>query len=307
MQLGIDIRSRRGHRTRALTMEPHQSGPANPGPAAIDHYRLLRRLDRGGRGRVYAAEDTVHGRPVAIKLIPTSAATDAAALHRVARLRHPHVVGLFEIRTYPGGVYLVMELVDGPSLHTLLGEGRLSWPDATAILEAACRGVAAVHAAGVIHGDVKPGNILMVEGGAWSVERDEERVSFSSPFRPRLTDFDLARTVSAAGSSGVNGTPHFMSPEQCRGESCDERTDVYSLGATYHTLLTGRPPYRGATPWRLMFEHCAAPVPDPRRLYRDIPRACADVVARAMAKRRADRHGGAGELGDSLRALLLRR
>ena len=103
------------------------------------------------------------------------------------------------------------------------------------------------------------------------------------------------------------GTPHYMSPEQCREEECDERTDIYSLGATYHTLLTGCTPYAEATPVRIMFDHCSAPAPDPRAVHRDIPNACAEIVKRAMAKKRTDRYPNAREIQTALRAVLSRR
>jgi serine/threonine protein kinase len=102
-------------------------------------------------------------------------------------------------------------------------------------------------------------------------------------------------------------TPHYMSPEQCRTEKCDERTDIYSLGATYHTFLTGNTPYSGATPLRIMFEHCSAPVPDPRSVAPDIPEACGEIVVRAMAKKRAERYDNAREMQNALRVVLLER
>jgi serine/threonine protein kinase len=95
-----------------------------------------------------------------------------------------------------------------------------------------------------------------------------------------------------------------MSPEQCRGEELDERTDIYSLGATYHALLTGSPPHAGDTPLQIMFAKCSAPPPDPRRVVGGIPTPCAEIVSRAMARRRADRYDSAGKMRDALGALL---
>jgi serine/threonine protein kinase len=206
-------------------------------------------------------------------------------------VQHPHVVALYHTGTYPGGVYLVMELVDGCSVQSLLGDGALPWREATAILVAVCEGVMAVHARGIIHRDLKPANLLRTADGT-----------------VKLTDFGLARRLApsprGATEKQLAGTPHYMSPERCREEPEDERTDIYSLGATYHTLLTGCPPYAAASSLRIMFEHCSAPVPDPRKGRRGIPSGCAAIVLRAMAKKRADRYDNVRDMQDALRALL---
>jgi urea transport system substrate-binding protein len=209
-------------------------------------------------------------------------------------VRHPHVVCLYDAGTYAGGVYLAMELAEGGSVQSLLGGGPLPWRRATAILAAACRGLMAVHARGIVHRDLKPANLLRTAGGT-----------------VKLADFGLARWLDPSlgwdGWEPAAGTPHYMSPEQCREEENDERTDVYALGATYHTLLTGSTPYAGDTRLQIMIDHCSAPVPDPRQENRAIPQACAEVVMRAMAKRRADRYASARALRNALRAVLGRR
>jgi serine/threonine protein kinase len=280
-------------------MRPNVPAPQEI-PAMVDRYRLLRPLGRGGTGIVCEAEDTSLCRRVAIKLIPhapTSGAPPPQLLREariVSQVQHPHVVSLYDTGTYTGGVYLVMELVEGWSVQELLGAGPLPWREATAILVAACEGVAAVHARGIIHGDLKPANLLRTVDGT-----------------VKLTDFGLARwrdppKRSATGNERA-GTPHYMSPEQCREEECDERADIYSLGATYHTLLTGRTPYADSTLLQIMFAHCSAPVPDPRKDRRQIPGACAGIVTCAMAKKRADRYESTREMQSALRAVLLRR
>ena len=293
-------------------MASNQSSPANPSPrtpnapapqaipAAVDQYRLLRPLGWGGTGIVCEAEDTSLGRRVAIKLIPhepTSRVVPPQILleaRLASEVQHPHVVSLYDTGTYTGGVYLVMEFVGGRSVQSLLGDGPLPWREATTILVAVCEGVMAVHARGIIHRDIKPANLLRSANGA-----------------VKLTDFGLACWLDPSKRSAtckqLAGTPHYMSPEQCREEECDERTDIYSLGATYHTLLTGWTPYADATPLQIMFEHCSAPVPDPRKVHRKTPSACAEIVMRAMAKKRADRYDSAREIQNALRAVLLGR
>ena len=293
-------------------MAPNQPGPADPCPmtplwpvrqiipTAINQYRLLRTLGWGGAGIVFEADDTRLLRKVAVKLIPNEPAPVMTPLRilREAQLasqvRHPNVVSLFDSGTYAGGVFLAMELVEGQSMQTFLRDGPLPWHDATAVAFAACEGLAAVHDCGIIHRDVTPANLLRTADGT-----------------VKLTDFGLARRLDPLGLSAtwmrMAGTPHYMSPEQCRAEKCDERTDIYSLGATYHALLTGGTPYSGATPLRIMFEHCSAPVPDLRKASPEIPAACAGIVARAMAKKRAGRYDSAREMQNALRAVLLER
>jgi serine/threonine protein kinase len=268
-------------------------------PASIDQYHLLRPLGRGRSGIVFAADDTAVGRPVAIKLIPRrrNIGTDLALLNeaRVAQeVRHRHVVPLYATGAYAGGVYLVMEWMPGGSVQGQLADGPLPWPEATAVAIAACEGLAAVHARGILHRDVKPANLLRAADGT-----------------VKVADFGIARQLQRLKESSswdeVIGTPGFMSPEQCRGEECDERTDIYALGATYHTLLTGRPPYADALPLRVLFEHCSAPVPDPCQDRPDIPRACAAIVFCAMARARAQRYGSVLDMQQALRSVIFGR
>src|SRR5262249_53573641 len=158
------------------------------------------------------------------------------------------------------------------------------WPEATRALADACRGLAATHAAGLLHRDIKPGNLLRGRDGV-----------------VKVTDFGLAKYAVATGHSlttpgGVVGTPHYMAPEQCESKAVDARTDVYALGATYYALLTGHVPYAGAGPMEVMFAHCSGPVPDPRHVNPAVPEPCAAIVQKAMAKGPAARYAGPGEM-----------
>jgi urea transport system substrate-binding protein len=261
-------------------------------PARIHQYRLLRQLGWGGTSIVCEAEDTALDRRVAIKLICRECASWTAAprllCELAAQVRHPHVVSLYAAGTYAGGTYVVMELLEGGSVQARLDGGPLPWRQATAILISACAGVTAVHARGIIHHDIKPANLLCTADGI-----------------VKLADFDLA--CRRGSVKRMAGTPHYMSPEQCREEGCDERTDVYSLGATYYTLLTGCTPYADASPVQVMFAHCSVPVPDPLKVRRGIPSACAAIIRQALAKKRVDRYSSARELQEALRAALLGR
>jgi serine/threonine protein kinase len=257
----------------------------------LGKYSIARLLGKGGMGEVYEAEDTVLKRTVAIKLLPEALAANESALRRflneaghAARLNHPNVVTIHELDEFDGVHFIVMEMVRGGSTQERLrAGGAYDWREATEILAAACRGLAAAHAAGIIHRDLKPANIMRASDGT-----------------VKLADFGLAKATAEMGLSmsnlGSPGTPSYMSPEQCRFDELDELTDIYSLGATYYALLTGRPPYEGDVPVQVMFAHCTRPVPDPRCVVPETPAACAAIVERAMAKNLGDRFQSAAEM-----------
>jgi urea transport system substrate-binding protein len=263
----------------------------------VGKYLVTGRLGRGGMGVVYEAQDTLLERRVALKLV---AAAGPEAWRRclrearaAARLSHPNVVALYEAEQRDGLCYLVLELVPGGSAADVLRtRGAFPWPEATQAVADACRGLAAAHAAGLIHRDVKPANLMRAPDGV-----------------VKLADFGLARAAeqtgpSVASSLRAGGTPQYMSPEQSRGEPLDARTDLYSLGATYYALLVGRPPYPGDAPLPLMYAHCSKPVPDPRAERPEVPEGCAAVVQRAMAKYPAQRYRTAADMLADLEAVL---
>lgn len=248
-------------------------------------------------GAVYEAEDTLLGRRVAVKVVPRPGQGGDPLLDRLlreakaaAQLSHPNVVTVHHVGRWPGGYYLVLELVRGGSLQDRIASGTpLPWMEATCAVADACLGVHAAHAAGFIHRDLKPSNLLCDESG-----------------RVKVADFGLVcggdLTTSTPGR--LVGTPYYMSPEQCRSEPADERSDVYALGATYFVLLTGQTPYPAGSPMLVMFAHCSAPPPDPRAVVPSLPPGCSAIVQRAMAKAPADRYQSAAEFRTALRGLL---
>ncbi len=268
--------------------------------ALLGKYRLLRRIGRGGMGAVYEAEDPSLGRVVALKVLLPELAERADAAKRfeiearaAARLNHPNVVAVYDVGVERGTAWLVMERVRGESAQARIQErGPLPWREATATVADVCRGLAAAHEAGLIHRDIKPANLLLLEDG-----------------RAKLADFGLAKILDGSspaltGSGYVLGTPHFMSPEQGNGTAANERSDLYSVGATYYALLTGQPPYPGTTPLQVLHAHFSGPIPDPRTVRPGVPEPCAAVIRRAMAKDPADRYASAGEMLAALEATL---
>ena len=202
-------------------------------------YTLDREIGRGGMGAVWLGHDEVLGRPVALKrigLLPGADSTDLARAEReaklTARLNHPHVVAVFNFvaDTDSDHRWLVMEYVDGPTLAQLIrSEGRLSPDDAAPLLWQAADALVAAHAAGIVHRDVKPSNILL----------DRHR-------RVKLTDFGIARITGdpmLTQTGLVTGSPAYLAPEVATGQRGDEAVDVWSLGATLFHMLSGRPPY----------------------------------------------------------------
>lgn len=278
---------------------------ALPGPATalsreaaplIGRYCLVRSLGAGGMGEVYEAVDTTLERSVALKLLAADLVQDRDARQQflrearaAAQINHPHVVTVHEVDQVGATVYLAMELAEG-SLQDLLNAGQpVPWREATRLVAEACAGLAAAHAAGLIHRDLKPGNLLRVGG------------------RVKLADFGLVKragTTTTAPGAGIKGTPAFMSPEQCRAEPVDVRSDIYALGATYFALLTGQVPFASGGPFEVMFAHCIQPIPDPGAVVAGLPAACTAIVRRAMAKEPIDRYPTAAALLDALQMLL---
>jgi serine/threonine protein kinase len=235
--------------------------------STLGRYRILELLGQGGMGTVYRAEDTFLHRQLAIKVLDRANMDDAEAVRRflleaqtMAQLDHPNVVHLFDAGTEDKYCYLVMELIDGADGEALLANGPLDWRAATEMIADACRGLAHAHAAGMIHRDIKPGNIL----------RGTDGVS-------HLSDFGLVKMLTdhwpVTMPHAVIGTPDFMSPEQFFGERVGPASDIYSLGATYFALLTGHAPFESAQNLHELAEaHRSWRVPDPRTLNPAVPR-----------------------------------
>ncbi len=267
----------------------------------IGKYRITKLIGSGGMGVVYAAHDTIISREVAIKFLSGKAAANDTALKRfvqearaVGQLQHPNVVGLFDVDQFEGAWYLVMELVDQGTAGDLLDEGEpIAWQRATSIIADACRGLVAAHAKGLIHRDIKPDNIMLAADGT-----------------AKISDFGLAKiqdrtTPTLTQANQVLGTPHYMSPEQCRSANVDARTDIYSLGATYYDLLTGTPPFAKSTDvMQIMYAQCHEPTPDPGQLADDLPPLCRGIIEQAMAKDPADRYQTAAEMLADLQLLI---
>ncbi|MFO0604030.1 MAG: serine/threonine-protein kinase [Polyangiales bacterium] len=271
-------------------------------PLIAGKYRVLRVLGRGGMGVVYEAENTWTGRRVAVKVLADER-RDAEQVARflqeartTATLRHPAVVDVLDMGRDPDtqDLYLVQELLVGETLRARLDrDGALAPEEAVRVVRAVLEGLAAAHAAGVVHRDVKPSNVMLTEGGS----------------RPRLIDFGIAKAAAGDASAvetstgQILGTPAYMAPEQLRGErSVDAQADVWSAGAVLYECLSGRAPFRADNYNLLVYAVLSGEARPLRDAAPDVPPGLAAVVDRALSADRARRYASAAAMLDALDA-----
>lgn len=285
-----------------LNPSPGHEAPANAVPSfpvpGWERYELVGFLGQGGMGQVFLAQDPRLRRKVALKFVRGD---DAALARRFlaearaqARVEHERVCQVYEVGEVQGRPFIAMQYVEGQPLHQLARE--LTLEQKVLVLRAAAEGVHAAHRAGLIHRDLKPSNIL--------VERTED-----GRLKPYVMDFGLARDWREQGSTAtgaVLGTPHYMAPEQARGEveGLDRRADVYSLGATLYHLLTGHPPIPGANGLEVLSHISTLEPRPPRALDPNIPVDLEAIVLKCLEKERPARYDSARALAEDLERFL---
>jgi serine/threonine-protein kinase len=256
-----------------------------PGERVDDRYRLVTRIGRGGTAEVWRAHDQLLGREVAVKLPGPRATRDPALLNRLriearatARLDHPNVVTVHDVGEFTGPdgrplPYVVLELVAGPTLARALGSGPLPWRTAVRICAQVAAGLAAAHARGIVHRDVKPDNVMLTDRGA------------------RLVDFGISASVGeidATPDGELLGTPAYLAPERLETGSVRAACDVYALGLLLYQALTGELPWRWEGLIQLLTAH-RYKVPASLDRMPGLPPEVADLYRRCLAKRPADR------------------
>ena len=272
--------------------------------ATISHYRVTGKLGTGGMGVVYEAEDMRLPRKVALKFLPEEVADDPDAARRfrreaetVALLSHPHICTIYEIDEHEGRSFIAMECIEGVNLKTFITRNA---PETSVIVDISLQitdALGAAHAKGIVHRDIKPGNILV---------GDDARV--------KVLDFGLARRlrtddtaeIGADGSTMPGrpiGTANYMAPERILQLPLDPRSDLFSLGVVIYEMATGRLPFAGASPSETVTNVLDKdPVPlsalAPHR-----PKALCQIVQRLLAKKAGDRFASAGDLADALRTV----
>lgn len=260
------------------------------GRALDGRYELHALIGEGTFGRVYRGLDRRLARPVAVKVIKPWWAEGPGGVERfereaqlTARVSDPRIVQIFDVGQADEGLYYVAELVRGESVSARLRRGPLGPAEATDIAEQLSRALASAHLRRVVHGDVKPANVLIAPGG-----------------QVKITDFGLAKLLGGGGDQStatVVGTPTYMAPEQARGRSITPASDVYSIGVVLFEMLAGRPPFGGGSPVEVALRHLQDPIP---ALPPTTPRALRAIVERALAKEPRDRFSDGGEMADAL-------
>ena len=289
----------------ALPPESRRLGALQIGDVVDGRYQLVRDLGRGAAGVVFEARHLYTGRFVALKMVlpeshPESAGELGARLQRegraLASIRHPGVVDILDGGiTVEGAPYIVMDMLNGRTLEGLVASrGRLPVAEAVGMTLQLCDALTAVHAAGVVHRDVKPSNVVLV--------REPDGAE-----RFKLVDFGVARMHDSSQDKltsvgAVLGTPAYMSPEQLLAqEEVDATSDVYSVGVTLFEVLSGELPFAGGYPQVVAKVISSSPAPALASVANDVPAALAKVVDRSIAKKRADRFTTAADLALALR------
>lgn len=256
-------------------------------------YRFERRLSAGTEAAVWLARDTRSGDPVAVKQLSKRGSADPTTRRRFARgvrlarrLDHRHVVRLLDADPTGPRPYLVDEYVPGETLEQILQRGHLPAATAIRITGALARALAHLHGRGVVHGDVKPGNVLVRNDG-----------------EVKLSDFDVARDLNTPADSHIFGSIHYMSPQRVAGAAVLPSDDIYGLGVTFYEMVSGRRPFTGANPLEVAMAHRRGTVV-PIRTVRALSPAAAAILSGMIATSADDRYGSAGYVAMSLDAVI---
>ncbi|MBF8285680.1 MAG: Protein kinase protein, partial [Anaerolineales bacterium] len=260
----------------------------------IGPYRVVEQVGVGGMATVYKAYQPSMDRYVAIKILPHYLSQDPEFVKRfqrearaIAKLEHAHILPVHDYGEYEGIAYIVMRYVEAGTLKDRMAQGQLPLDEIGRLIEQIGGALDYAHRLGVIHRDIKPGNVLLdTQGDTY------------------LSDFGLARMMEATQqltASGVGlGTPAYMSPEQGQGVKVDHRSDIYSLGVILYEMVTGHVPFEAETPMAVVIKHITDPLPLPRTVKPDVPEPIERVILRALAKDPAHRYQTAGEFVQAL-------
>jgi len=281
-----------GHSLRAHEMPR----PAPCSGQVIGGCRLVKKLGEGGMGAAYEARHLGLDIPVVVKVLHTELTRQGACVDRfvqearaAAKLKHPNIVGVYNVGCEAGVYFIVMEFVESGSLQEMLTrKGRLPPTSAVKLVGDVCRGLQYAHENEIVHRDIKPANILLNASGV-----------------AKIADLGLAKRLdedfTMTQSGMIMGTPYYLSPEQAAdAKHADHRADIYSLGCMFYEMVCGKVPYAGDTLGRIILAHAQAPIPDPRVQTPGISERLANMIVKMMAKRPADRFQSAKEVLDAL-------
>ncbi|MEZ4725987.1 MAG: protein kinase [Caldilineaceae bacterium] len=265
----------------------------------LGKYELVERLGRGGMAEVYKAFQPGVERHVAIKVMHGHLSDSPEFVQRfqrearsIGQLQHPHIGRVIDFDVEADVYYMVMDYIQGGTLDEYLtSKGTLPIDEAVRITLQLADALAYAHQRGMVHRDIKPGNIMFMD---------------DAHTHALLTDFGIARLLDEQNNMTMTGalvgTPNYMSPEAARGEPCDARADIYSLGVVFYELVTGRTPYAADTPYSFLMKQANEPLPPPRTLNPNVPTALEAVLLKALAKEPKARYQNATELATALRS-----
>ncbi len=264
------------------------------GSSFAGRYQIIEELGKGGMGRVYKVFDQEVQAKMALKLIKPEISADKQTINRfrnelkIARdISHKNICRMYDLGKEAGNYFITMEYVSGEDLKSFIRRSRqLVVGTAIFIAKQVCEGLAEAHRLGVVHRDLKPGNIMIDREG-----------------NAKIMDFGIARSFSVKGITGAGvmiGTPEYMSPEQVEGKEVDQRSDIYSLGIILYEMLTGQVPFEGDTPFTVGVKHKSEIPKDPSELNAQIPQDLNRLVLKCLEKTKERRYQTAGELGDDL-------
>ena len=265
---------------------------------SLGRYHILEQLGEGGMATVYKASDSNLEREVAVKIILPSRQQDEKALKRfereakaLAQLSHPNIVKVLDFGEQGGLHYLVMEYLRGGTLKTRLGHP-IPWQEAARLLLPIADALEFSHPRGIIHRDVKPSNLL-----------------FSETEELMLSDFGIAKILNTGDGLRLTstnmtiGTPEYMAPEQIHTKDVDHRVDIYSLGAVFYEMITGRKPYTAKTPMAVLIKSTSEPLPSPRLFISNLPDYIENALLKALAKKPEDRFADMESLASVMREM----
>ena len=263
-----------------------------------NRYKIIKNIGEGGMANVYLAWDTILEREVAVKILRGDLADDEKFVRRFQReansassLRHPNIVEMYDVGEDNGKYFIVMEYVDGKTLKSLIKKrGALNLNETIDIMLQLASGIACAHDSYIIHRDIKPQNVLILEDG-----------------RVKITDFGIAMALNnneLTQTNSVMGSVHYLPPEQASGKSSTVKSDIYSLGILMFELLTGSVPFKGENAVDIAIKHMKEPIPSVKMINPNIPQSVENIVLRACAKNPKNRYSSMAEMYDDLKTCL---
>lgn len=264
------------------------------GQKISDRYQIIKSIGEGGMANVYLAYDTILERNVAVKVLRGDLANDEKFVRRFQRealqassLSHPNIVEVYDVGEDNGEYYIVMEYIEGKHLKGLLKKrGKLTIPEVVDIMIQVTSGLTVAHDSYIIHRDIKPQNIMILDNGL-----------------VKLTDFGIALAMNSTQltqTNSVMGSVHYLPPEGASGKGATLQSDIYSLGILMYELLTGKLPFRGETAVEIALKQLKEPMPSIRKEIPDIPQSIENIILRATAKNPKNRYADAREMHDDL-------